>query len=432
MNEDVEIADAENPSAYPPSIQAGIPKLGVTPKGWTRFPLGDLLRKVERPAKLADDKTYQLVTAKRSRGGIVARETLNGSQIRTKTQFYVETGDFLISNRQVSHGACGVVPASLHRAIVSNEYTAFHTSDALDPRFLNVLSHSVYFQQTCFHSSVGVHVEKLVFRLDDWLNWEFDVPPLPEQRRIVAVIDACDQAIEQTEALIALKRRAYRSELTKIAAWSGDTFRRLDEVANVNLRSLSGKTSPDFEFDYFDIAAAEDGLDEDRSGHIRFKDAPSRARRIVANEGVVYSTVRPLLRRLFIAKRRDDAVYSTGYSILEPKDCCLVSYLKHVLVSDSVESQIYARLTGSGYPAISEDDLAEVKIPLPDKGLQAAVSETLDGLERQRSLYLRYSNALRLQKRALMQKLLTGDWRLDNWFDSRPLASRAALVGGAA
>ncbi len=81
---------------------------------------------------MRDAETYQLVTAKRSRGGIVARETLRGDQIKTKTQFYVEAGDFLISNRQVSHGACGVVPQSLHGAVVSNEYTAFHTSKLFD------------------------------------------------------------------------------------------------------------------------------------------------------------------------------------------------------------------------------------------------------------------------------------------------------------
>jgi type I restriction enzyme S subunit len=109
----------------------------------------------------------------------------------------------------------------------------------------------------------------------------------------------------------------------------------------------------------------------------------------------------------------------------------LVSYLKHVLVSDTVERQIYARLTGSGYPAINEDDLAEVKIPFLDKQLQVRVCETLDGLERQQSLYLRYSNALRAQKRGLMQKLLAGEWRLDERFDPPMPPPRAALVGGA-
>ena len=399
----------ENPSAYPPSIQAGIPKLGETPNGWMRYLLGDLLRIVERPAILVDSKTYQLVTAKRNRGGIVARETLRGDQIRTKTQFYVDAGDFLISNRQISHGACGVVPGSLHRAVVSNEYTAFHTADALDPQFLNALSHSIYFQQTCFHSSIGVHVEKLVFRLEDWMGWEFDVPPLREQKRIVTVLGTWDRAIDQAERLIAATRQTYHSKLNVFTGATNAPMRRLDEVARVNLRSLPAKTSPDFEFDYFDIAAAEDGTEEELSGRMAFKSAPSRARRQVIKEGVVYSTVRPLLRRLFIANSRPDAVYSTGYSILEPLEVCLVSYLKHILVSSLVERQIYARLTGSGYPAISESDFAEIQIPLTEKKCQALIAGELTEIERQHSLYVRYSNALRTQKRGLMRKLLTGE-----------------------
>ena len=407
----------ENPSAYPPSIQAGIPKLGKTPKGWKRYLLGDLLRTVERPARLIDAMTYQLVTAKRNRGGIVARETLRGDQIRTKTQFYVEAGDFLISNRQISHGACGVVPESLQKAVVSNEYTAFHTSEALEPAFLNALSHSVYFQQTCFHSSIGVHVEKLVFRLADWLGWEFDIPPLQEQKRIVALLVAWDQAIDQVERLIDATKHTYHSKLNGFSAATNASMRRLDEVARVNLRSLPAKTSPDFEFDYFDIAAAEDGTDEELSGRMSFKSAPSRARRQVFKEGVVYSTVRPLLRRLFIANSRPDAVYSTGYSILEPLEICLVSYLKHILVSALVEKQIYARLTGSGYPAISENDLAEIRIPLPDTKLQALIAVELTEIERQHSLYVRYANALRAQKRGLMQKLLTGGRLLGENFE---------------
>ena len=233
MSEVSEDPETDFPSAYPPSIQAGIPKLDETPKGWKRHRLGDLLQRVDRSARLVDAHTYQLVTAKRNRGGIVGREMLRGDQIRTKTQFYVGAGDFLISNRQISHGACGIVPADLDGALVSNEYTAFYTAELLDPAFLSAMSHSVYFQQTCFHSSIGVHVEKLVFRLEDWMRWEFDIPPLAEQRRIVAVLAAWDRAIDQTERLIAAKRR--RLVLARKVVFSDitETETTLGEVADI-------------------------------------------------------------------------------------------------------------------------------------------------------------------------------------------------------
>jgi type I restriction enzyme S subunit len=204
---DDEIAATEENRTYPPSVQAGIPQLGVTPAGWHRIRLSEVLEIVSRPANIADDKRYQLVTAKRSRGGIVPREILFGHQIKTKTQFFVEPGDFLISRRQIAHGACGIVPQDLHGAIVSNEYSTFRTKRDLDPRFLQHLTHSVYFQQTCFHSSIGVHVEKLVFKLEDWLEWQFDLPRVEEQRAIANALDAWDRAIEMNVALLAAKRQ---------------------------------------------------------------------------------------------------------------------------------------------------------------------------------------------------------------------------------
>lgn len=27
-------------------------------------------------------------------------------------------------------------------------------------------------QQTCFHSSIGVHIEKMIFKLNDWFSWK--------------------------------------------------------------------------------------------------------------------------------------------------------------------------------------------------------------------------------------------------------------------
>jgi type I restriction enzyme S subunit len=107
---------------FPSSVQPGIPNLPAMPAGWQRISLGRLLTEVRRPVALNQNDTYRLVTVKRSRGGVELRETLTGQEIKTPTQFYVRTGDFLISKRQIVHGACSIVPAELDGAIVSNEY----------------------------------------------------------------------------------------------------------------------------------------------------------------------------------------------------------------------------------------------------------------------------------------------------------------------
>lgn len=198
-------------SAFPPSVQPGIPRLGRLPEGWVKAPLSRYLREVRRPLKMGNDTEYRLVTVKRSRGGVVERSVTAGRDISVKSQFYVRSGDFLISKRQIVHGACGLVPDSLDGSIVSNEYAVLNGSGEIDLRFLSYLSHSRIFQQTCFHSSIGVHVEKMIFKLDRWLSWDFHLPPLPEQQKIAEILGTWDKAIETTEALLANARTQKRA-----------------------------------------------------------------------------------------------------------------------------------------------------------------------------------------------------------------------------
>jgi type I restriction enzyme S subunit len=202
--------------SFPPSVQPGIPKLPPTPRGWRKTSLGEHLHEINRPVSLNPDCKYTLVTVRRSRGGVDERGVLLGAEIKTPSQFYVQAGDFLISKRQIVHGACGIVPPALDGCVVSNEYAVLGTDGQIDPRFLRYLSETTYFQQTCFHSSIGVHVEKMLFRLEHWLKWPFNIPPLDEQRRIVELLDS---ALAQTCAvgrqleLLRVEKRALMANL---------------------------------------------------------------------------------------------------------------------------------------------------------------------------------------------------------------------------
>lgn len=187
---------------YPPSVDPGFPTLPPRPEGWVRTTFRELVEPVERPVRLDPGGTYKLVNAKRARGGIVLRGLATGREILTKTQFEVKAGDFLMSRRQIIHGACGVVPEDLDGAIVSNEYSVLRPKSGLLLEFLDDYSHTPYFQRTCFHSSHGVDVEKMVFKLDRWLAWPVDVPPISEQRKIASMLSTIDGALGASQAVI--------------------------------------------------------------------------------------------------------------------------------------------------------------------------------------------------------------------------------------
>ncbi|HHJ1006391.1 TPA: restriction endonuclease subunit S [Escherichia coli] len=189
-------------SLYPVSVKAGKPILGMLPTGWQKLSLEKCLNIEARKAYIQDNQEYDLVTVKRSRGGVIRREHLKGKDISVKSQFYIKEGDFLISKRQIVHGACGLVPKELSGSIVSNEYCVLTGKSGFYLPYMEFLSESLYFQQTCFHSSIGVHIEKMIFKLDSWFKWPFNIPPLSEQKRIVKILSTWDEAISVTDKLL--------------------------------------------------------------------------------------------------------------------------------------------------------------------------------------------------------------------------------------
>ena len=77
--------------------------------------------------------------------------------------------------------------------------------------------------------------------------------------------------------------------------WSSD---RLKDVARINGASLPANTDPGYEFDYLEISNVDyyGVIEADAIEHLRYEDAPSRARRRVGRNNIVISSVRPNLQ----------------------------------------------------------------------------------------------------------------------------------------
>lgn len=407
--------------AYPPSICPGIPRLGKCPRGWSTSTFGQVLSVVERPAVLADSTEYQLVNAKRNRGGIVPRERLKGRDIKTKGQYFVRSGDFLIANRQIIHGGCGLVPPALDGALVSGEYTVLHAKDGLSLPWFAAFTHTPYFQQTCFHSSIGVDVEKMVFKLDWWLEHEIHLPPLSEQKHIADILSTWDEAIEQTRTLIAAAKRrktAFMQQLLtgkrRLPGFSGNWLqRRLGDLVSINPDTLPESTDRTRTFRYIDLSSIDSGTVTMPSTATRFGDAPSRARRLLREGDSLLATVRPGLHGYaHVDFDASQCVCSTGFAVLRPRTAHDGKFVYQLLHSEGVQRQFYAMVTGSSYPALNEGDVATAHVRVPDITEQRAIAAVLTAADDEIKSLEAKCAALERQKKGLMQKLLTGEVRV--------------------
>lgn len=164
---------------------------------WEKKKIGDILAEVKRPIELLDAERYQLVTVKRRNEGVVPRSLLKGSEILVKNYFSIKSGDFLISKRQVVHGANGIVPDQLDNAVVSNEYLVITDSQHITAKFWTAISKKPEMHKLFFVSSYGVDIEKLVFDVSDWGKKTIVIPTVSEQIRITEYLQQLDSLIAQ-------------------------------------------------------------------------------------------------------------------------------------------------------------------------------------------------------------------------------------------
>jgi len=164
---------------------------------WVEENISTLLSEKKRPIELEDRKIYQLITVKRRNAGVYPRSLLLGKDILVKTYFKLEEGDYLISKRQVVHGANGIVPKTLDGAVVSNEYLVVVSNQYITTQFWTILSRQPDMWTKFFISSYGVDIEKLVFDVDDWKKRKLAVPSLIEQKRLTTFFQQLDRLIAQ-------------------------------------------------------------------------------------------------------------------------------------------------------------------------------------------------------------------------------------------
>jgi type I restriction enzyme S subunit len=168
----------------------------------TKWPVVQL-RKVIQQRKdilLIDDFTeYKRCRVQLHAQGIVLRDTVPGADIKTKKQQSCKTGDFLVAEIDAKVGGFGIVPGDLDGAIVSSHYFLFEINEEkLNRSFLD------YFIRTpAFREQVAAQgsTNYAAIRPNQVLEYEIPLPPLPEQRRIVARIEELASKINQTLAL---------------------------------------------------------------------------------------------------------------------------------------------------------------------------------------------------------------------------------------
>lgn len=149
---------------------------------------------------------------------------------------------------------------------------------------------------------------------------------------------------------------------------------KLKDIAEFNTTSLSKKNMPTV-INYLDTSNITNGIiDEIVSLNTEYDKVPSRARRRVAENDIIYSTVRPNQKHFgFITKNLAHITVSTGFTVIKAnKEFVNPYYLYSYLTTDRVTNllQGIAENSTTAYPSIKPSDIGDLLIELPSLNVQ--------------------------------------------------------------
>lgn len=167
-------------------------------KPWKKVRMGEVLKRVFRPIDWSADMSLSLVSLRRRCGGLFRRPDVLGADYKTQDLHELHADDFLISKRQVAHGAWGLVTPEFAESHVSKEYAILVNTapEKLHMPFFAWLSQTPRMIRLSRVASTGVHIEKLIFDPDVFLRDSIRIPSdVEEQRQIAALLDTADQQL---------------------------------------------------------------------------------------------------------------------------------------------------------------------------------------------------------------------------------------------
>ena len=260
-------------------------------------------------------------------------------------------------------------------------------------------------------------------------EYDIPIPPLPEQKRIVKVLDEVFEGVNKAKANAEKNldnaKELFESYLQGVFGTTNghESTRTKQEWETKKLEDILQKTEtvnptlcPDKEFLYIDVSSVDNQTFSVKNATLlKGKDAPSRARKLVKSGDVIFATVRPTLKRIaIIPKEYNGQVCSTGYFVLRGKELINNNLLFYFLQTNRFNEKMQKLQKGASYPAVTDSDVKEQIVTFPKSmSEQRAIVAKLDALSEQikklEAIYQQKLAGLEELKKSVLKKAFSGD-----------------------
>ena len=274
------------------------------------------------------------------------------------------------------------IPIALHTEdtpiIVSPAYFIFEIiqTDILLPEYLMILFRRPEFDRNAwFYTDADVRGG---LSKESFLDIKLPIPSIEEQRKIVAEYQAVEKKIENNNRLIkaledtaqAIYHHTFGDHIIPEVVKKDWQVVNLASCCTFNTDSITSKDEYT-EIRYLDTSSVNCNVfDNYQILKVGIDEIPSRAKRKVKFNDIVYSTVRPNLKHYGIIKGdTNNVIVSTGFAVIRSSNPSISNELIFMILTARKSVDLFngiAEMSTTTYPSINIEDIEDLKIALPN------------------------------------------------------------------
>lgn len=207
-------------------------------KAWPDITLAEIAKPVSRTVQVLPGESYRTIGVKWWGEGAYERETIDGSRTAAKTLSLVRRGDLIINKIWVRHGSTAIAGPDVDGCAASGEFPTFHLDESrVVPRWLHWQTKTRSFWAKCDALSRGTSGKNRI-KPELFLTIRVPLPPLAEQRRVVARIEELAVQIHEARTL----RHQAAEETTALLSSTQSALTHPAAVRTLSVEELVGES----------------------------------------------------------------------------------------------------------------------------------------------------------------------------------------------
>lgn len=344
------------------------------------------------------------------RNGLVFRDDLERkmeTNLSAEEHLFVRTGDIAYNMMRMWQGASGRADCD---GIVSPAYVVVIPKDGIDTRFAAHWFKSERMIYLFWAYSHGLTEDRLRLYFQDFAEIPVTVPPLAEQRRIASILDEWDHAIACAEQLIEVekyRKKALSSRLLDacVEGTSQQGWNKLKLGSLFLERTVAGGSQ-----NLLAVTAGQGIIDREETGRKDTSAEDKTNYKLLEPGDIGYNTMRMWQGVSALSTLR--GLISPAYTIVRPKEEIDGQFAAQLFKNRHMIHKFWRFSQGLVDDTLSLKfpHFSEIHINLPAIETQRQIGQLLSSADDKISECIKFRDSFRLQKRGLMQKLLSGDW----------------------